>query len=108
MWELDISDLVPPVAVGPTNPEIQPLALRVLTNPIANQATLRFAVREAGRIHLGLYDVSGRLVRMLADGDAPSTVDNVTVDVRDLSPGIYYARLDANGASVSAKLVVAR
>jgi len=108
MWELDITDLVPPVAVGPTSPEIQPLTLRAIGNPIESLATLRFAVREAGKIHLGLYDVSGRLLRTIAEGDAPATVDNVTVDVSDLAPGIYYARLDANGATASAKLVVAR
>ncbi len=107
MWELDISGL-DPVAVGSANPVIQPLTMRVLGNPVAQQATIRFALRKEGHIRLGLYDVSGRLVRMLADRHADKIVDNVQVDVTDLTPGVYYARLEANGASLSKQLVVTR
>jgi photosystem II stability/assembly factor-like uncharacterized protein len=105
MWELDISNLGPS-AVDSDEVMIQPLTLRVLGNPAASHATLHFGIREAGQIHLGLYDVSGRLVRTLADRFAQAVVDNVDVDLTELPAGVYLARLDANGASVSKKLVV--
>ncbi len=107
MWELDISGLVP-VSVGAADAKIEPLTLRVLSNPVTSRATMRFAIREAGHIRLGLYDVSGRLVRTLADRHAEAIVDNLDVDVTGLTPGVYFARLEADGASVSKKLVVAK
>jgi hypothetical protein len=107
MWELDISGLGPS-SVDADQVVIQPLTLRVLGNPASNSATLHFGLREAGRIHLGLYDVSGRLVRTVADREALPVTDNVDVDLSDLPAGVYFARLDANGASVSKKVVVER
>jgi hypothetical protein len=107
MWELDISGLTS-VSVDAADVVVQPLTMRVLGNPMTTRGTLRFAVRDAGHIRLALHDVSGREVRVLADRYASSVVDHLEVDVSDLSPGVYYARLSANGASVSKKLVVAR
>lgn len=107
MWELDISGLGPS-SVDAEDVVIQPLTLRVLGNPASDQATLHFGIRQAGDIHLGLYDVSGRLVRAIADRHAQGVVDNVDVDLSDLSAGVYFARLNANGASISRKIVIER
>ncbi len=107
MWELDISGLVP-TAVDAADVTVEPLTLRVLGNPVSERATIHFGIREAGHIRLGLYDVSGRLVRLIADRSADPVVDNVDVDLGGLPGGVYFARLDANGASISKKLVLTR
>lgn len=108
MWEVDVSGIAPTSVGDGIEVTIEPLTLRVLGNPASERASVRFGLREAGDIRLALYDVNGRMVRMLADRPAGATVDFVEIDVRDLSAGVYFARLDANGHSITQKLVVER
>ncbi len=80
-------------------------------NPLHPAATLRFvaASRVAGA-RLTVYDVAGRLVRTLFDGDLDAGTHAVSWDGRDgtgrrLSSGVYYCRL-AGEASSSTRAVV--
>ena len=109
MWELDLSTLDPSsVDQLPSEPRIDPLTMRVLTNPAADHTSIRYGVREAGPARMALYDATGRFVRTLMDEYVEAEVDFVDVDLSGLKAGVYFARMDSNGASVSRKLVVKR
>jgi hypothetical protein len=107
LWEVDISNLNP-VAVEDTRPEVQPLALRVYGNPTSGPAVLHYGLREAGQVDLAIYDLQGRRVRSLVNRFEQPIMGSIDVDLGDLPSGVYFARLDANGASVSRKIVVER
>jgi hypothetical protein len=107
MWEVDISDLFP-TAVGEVMPTVQPLTLRIMGNPAADRTLLRYGIRSPGQVHLGLYDVGGRLVRRLVDRFEYPILGSVELDLRSLSAGVYFARLESNGAELSRKIVVER
>lgn len=51
--------------------------LRVYPNPFGASTTVRFTTDRAARVSVGVYDVRGRLVRALLDGDR-SAGDHVT------------------------------
>ncbi len=109
IWEVDISDITPTdVGENPSAPKIEPLTMRVLGSPAGEgvETSLRFGLREAGRARIDLFDANGRLVRNLLDREVPAEVDFVIVDTEALSSGIYFARLESGGHSVSKKLVV--
>ncbi len=109
MWELDISSLNP-ASIGdePTVEAIQPLTLRVNGSPAGpgTQTTVRFGLRTAGDVDLGVYDVNGRRVQTLAQGPREARVDFVDVDTASLRSGVYFVRLASGGQEVSAKLIV--
>ena len=86
------------------------LALRVFPNPTAGQATLRYALPEAGRFRLALYDVLGREVAALAEGDGAAGPDEAALDARalGLAPGLYLARLETAAGAVTTQVTVAR
>jgi len=71
---------------------------------------LELAVNRAGPLIVSLYDVRGRLVRRVFDGyvDIGShTVawDGVNLDGELASPGVYLCRVEAEGTTLSGKLV---
>jgi hypothetical protein len=106
----------PPVAGVPTVPgAVSPeagLVLRHLSgNPFAGSATLAFSVPGGSADALvAVYDVGGRMVKMLLRGGVGSAETSVTWDGTDsdqvpVSAGLYFCRLSANGAAASAKLL---
>jgi endonuclease I len=82
-------------------------------NPFRSGTAIGFAVARAGRVTLRVYDVSGRLVRTLADGAVAAGRGQVEWDGRDeagagVEAGLYFCRLEANGASDTRRLVRVR
>ncbi len=103
-WEVDISNLGPS-AVGETKP-LSPLMLKVFGNPASDKTTLHFGMREAGNYTVGIFDANGRKVLPVKEGFMYATVENAEVNVSTLPAGVYFARLDAKGTSITQKLVI--
>jgi hypothetical protein len=97
-----------PEGANSVRPEVQPLTLRIMGNPASSSTVVRYGLRSPGQAHLGLYDLSGRLIKSLVDRFEYPMVNSIDVDLRGLPSGVYFARLDANGAQVSQKLTVQR
>ena len=78
-------------------------------NPVQGQATFSFAVREAQRVTITVYDVMGREVRTVYRGTPPAE-ENQTVRLqgRDLSSGIYFVRLVAGDHVKTRRVTVVR
>ncbi len=82
-------------------------------NPFNPSTTIHFSLGEAARVRLGIYDVSGRLVRVLTDGrrgagphsEIWDGKDNVG---RDVSSGVYFYRLEAGAFRETKKMVLLR
>ena len=94
---------------GPTDAE-GTLALHAFPNPTAGRATLRYALPEAGTFRLALYDVLGREVGVVAEGEGAAGEAERTLDAQTLRlvPGLYLARLVAEAGAVTTQLSVVR
>ena len=77
-------------------------------NPFAHRTTVRFSLAAAGPVRLALYDVLGRQVAVLAEGDHAAGPHAVAVDAGGLASGVYLYRLDAPGFQATRRLVIAR
>ena len=55
-----------------------------------------------------MYDVDGRLVKPLADGDVVAGRYEARLAPETLPVGIYFVRLDAGAMHLSRKVVVTR
>lgn len=89
--------------------EVAPLAYSLGTNypnPFNPTTTLSFTLQEAGRVHLAVYDVSGRLVAAVVDGYRQAGSHDVTFDGSGLASGIYIYRLTAGGFTATGKMVL--
>jgi glucose/arabinose dehydrogenase len=99
--------------VGPTT-DVLPgggagLALAAAPNPFRGSVALSFRIESAQRVRLTLHDLSGRLVRVLHDGDAAGEVriawDGADASGRAVAPGVYLATLERGGSGESVRVL---
>jgi hypothetical protein len=103
-----------PIGVGDLG-QPQP-ALRLEANrpnPFNPTTRLAFELPVAAPVRLAIYDVSGRLVRLLVDGNREAGRHEITWHGRDqadrqLGSGIYFYRLEALGETRTRRMVMIR
>src|SRR5690606_18976751 len=77
-------------------------------NPFGQATTLRFDLPEAGPVRLVVYDVLGRAVARLVDGEVEAGFHAVVLDGRGLASGPYVVRLEAGGAAAVQRITLVR
>ena len=81
-------------------------------NPFNPSTAIRFNLPEAASVDLGIFDLAGRRLRVLLDGETrASGAQSETWDGRDdaglaMPSGVYFARLEAAGRNDARKLVL--
>ena len=77
-------------------------------NPSHGDLTVRFTLPVAAQVKLEVYDVTGRLVRQIANQDMPAGVYQNVTDLRAAEPGIYFYRLTTPQGVKSRPFVISR
>ncbi|NQT33589.1 DUF3416 domain-containing protein [bacterium] len=75
-------------------------------NPFNAATNVGFEISKRGWTKLALYDLSGRQVMTVAEGDMNPGHYNYVVDAASLSAGLYILRLEADTRVMSQKLVL--
>jgi hypothetical protein len=99
-------------ATGVSSPEL-PAVLTLAgnsPNPFGSETVISFSLPSTGRTSVLVYDVTGRVVRTLADGDMSAASHSLVWDGRDdsgnpVGAGIYFCRLEASGQSAVQKMI---
>lgn len=111
--ELDVEVTVTPdsnVASEETpDPEIpSSLDLGNYPNPFNPTTTIRFQMPQRERATLVVYDIAGREVRVLHDGDLASGLQEFRFNAEDLPSGTYLYRLNAESFSTSKTMILVK
>ncbi len=82
-------------------------------NPCRDGALLRIGIASTRSATLGIYDASGRSVRVLVDGTVPGGARTLRWDGRDergvpVPPGLYFLHLRAGDETRTRKIAVVR
>jgi Secretion system C-terminal sorting domain len=77
-------------------------------NPFSQNTQIRFALPQAAEVQLVVYDVLGRAVTTLAQGNMAAGAHEVNFDASNLSNGQYFYRLSAGGQTLTRSLMVIR
>jgi flagellar hook assembly protein FlgD len=82
-------------------------------NPFNPRTVIRFDLGRESRVRLEVFDVAGRLVRVLQDGRLPAGNHVAAWDGRDdhgrqLSSGTYFYRLDDGDQELTRKMLMLR
>jgi hypothetical protein len=82
-------------------------------NPFTTSTAIAFELPEMAHAILRIYDVRGRLVRTLIDGNVAGDLHSSEWDGRDdrgqeLSPGVYVCRLGAGDRTLTRRLLLLR
>ena len=84
-----------------------PIALsRNYPNPFSRKTSIRYELSAAGSIRLEVFDVRGRKVAILADGDKQSGTHTLEWDASKFASGVYFCRLRCGSAVISRKLLL--
>jgi len=99
-------DVCNPVAVG-GNDNPTEFALGVAgANPGRALPALRFALPKASHVAITLYDVAGRRVAQIANGDFEAGWHTTPAQTAPLAGGVYFARMDVAGLKFVKRLVI--
>jgi hypothetical protein len=104
----------PPTAGTEGQSELQrEPGLRALGNPGYGMTTLEFRLEESQRVTLTIHDVTGRLVRTLADRRMPAAAHTVLWDGKNDTgaacvAGTYFSRLKSRDQLRSRSIVLTR
>lgn len=109
-----VTSLAAPIAVAASAPEAEAPSLArlepVRPNPASGPCVVRWMGASAAPVDLGVFDVTGRLVRTLAGGGERG---EITWDLRDergqpVASGAYFLRLGTGARPELRRLVVVR
>jgi hypothetical protein len=83
----------------------------VRPNPFNPVATVAYSVAERGRVAIRVYNLAGRVVATLVDGEREAGAydavwDGTTDDGCRAASGVYFIRMDADGYRAGEKLVL--
>jgi hypothetical protein len=85
-----------------------------IPNPFSGTTAIGFDLKAGGKTELRIYDIAGRLVKTLAEGELAgqtrhvATWDGTDRDGKVVGSGIYFARLDAEGVHLTQKIILLR
>jgi len=83
--------------------------LEVWPNPGSEITQVKFNLPKSDRVQLSIYDVNGKLVKTIFEGEASKDVPyQFEVDLRNLADGTYACRLNSNTQYQTKMLVVAK
>jgi len=77
-------------------------------NPFNAATHLRFTLDRPGLARLAVYDLSGRLVRLLVEDELSAGRHQVLFEPRNLATGIYFYRLESADRSVVQRMLLLR
>jgi hypothetical protein len=75
-------------------------------NPFNPVTSISFSLPQAGQVRLTVFDLLGRAVAVLADGEAGSGVHRVAFNGAGLPSGVYFYRLESAGRVIARKMVL--
>lgn len=91
-----------------TNPATADMSFRMFPNPATSELIVGFDVKEESNVSIDILDLSGKVVKsVLNDTFATGTVYH-TENVRDLTNGLYFARVKSGNATSTYKFNVVR
>ncbi len=77
-------------------------------NPFNPATTISYQIPERAYVRLAVYDVMGREVASLVDGEVAAGEYSLQWDAAAMPTGVYYYRMQAGGFSESKKLLLMR
>jgi hypothetical protein len=84
------------------------LSLSHFPNPTRGGLTIRFAVPAGGIVRLAIYDVTGRMVRTVIDGDMDAGDYFAQTDLSREPPGLYFTRVETPAGVREERVLVVR
>ncbi|HEU5167763.1 MAG TPA: serine hydrolase [Chitinophagaceae bacterium] len=103
----ELSGITSSSIVSPEIPVLQN-QLKIFPNPTSGRAIISFTTPKAGKVSLTIYDITGRLVKTIANTELDKGDHTLNVDVKSFGVGIYLLRMQSAGILQTRKFIVVK
>ncbi len=101
-----IDDISVAQATGSEELLKQTLGFSFFPNPVNQTASINFNLTNSEKVTINLFDISGRLVKMLADKEMPSGSNTLAFDKADLNKGVYFMKVETSKGTFGHKVLI--
>ena len=113
IFGVDNFDVNPSAGDDPTAPVLNTELQGNYPNPFNPETTIRFSVKEAGPVSIGVYNLKGQLVKTLlrenkAAGNHQVVWNGTDNNGRAVSSGVYYYKMNAGSYQASRKMILVK
>ncbi|MFO8182820.1 MAG: T9SS type A sorting domain-containing protein [Candidatus Aegiribacteria sp.] len=84
------------------------LTLDVSPNPVTGAAAVSYSLPQGGSARLDVFDLTGRLISTLENGEMASGSHQTLFSASDNGPGVFFVRLTTDSGSLVQKVLVSR
>jgi len=84
-------------------------SLSVTPNPVKDVCDIRFNLKNNTSVNVGVYDINGRLISTVMNGEVPAGEVNLSWDsasVKNIASGLYILKITANDKVSTSKLLI--
>jgi hypothetical protein len=98
---------------GPTEAAVfrgpaREIVLSVYPSPTSGAFTVECTLPDDGRVTISLYDLSGRRVATVYEGETAAGRQAFSFNAAMLTPGVYLVHLDADAGTLTRRVVITR
>ncbi|MDD3878363.1 MAG: T9SS type A sorting domain-containing protein, partial [Bacteroidales bacterium] len=78
----------------------------VYPNPMHESSLISFNLPEATKVNIGLYNIEGQLVKVIASDNYDSGIQHLNFSVNGINNGVYFIKLDTDYSTDVKRVVV--
>ncbi|MGE3062102.1 MAG: T9SS type A sorting domain-containing protein [bacterium] len=75
---------------------------------VKNDSKISFTLKSNMEVNISLYDVTGRIVKNLANNSFTKGTHTINMNSNDFNQGVYFVKINAGDTSVSKKVIVVK
>ena len=75
-------------------------------NPFRNETIIHYSLAKPSQVNLSLFDMNGRLVRVLANGSRQAGKYTIRFNAGSLQKGLYFYKLQTGGYSATKRMII--
>lgn len=80
--------------------------VRIYPNPVSTVANIKFQIPESSHVKLGICNVHGQEIAVIADEFRNAGTHTLSFDGSDLESGVYFIRLESNGNFTTERMII--
>jgi hypothetical protein len=100
------SHIIPQFTGIRNNARKQTISVTTYPNPFTDKATIRYELKESGNVHIAIYDVYGKQVKLLLNNEQSAGIYNLQLEASHLPEGIYFCKLNSGRQFESVQMVL--
>jgi len=90
------------------NYKSEDMRLETYPNISTHFTNIKYSLPERTNVSLGIYDLTGRCVKTLVDGEKEAGSYSIKLEGKELTSGVYFVKMKTGNYSATKKLVLMR